>query len=237
MNLLGLVEERHKKFQAMLQKWFLSSDIHPSIAILSSSRMLLTSMYLASVKKALISYLSDDGTSFLDFLDKNEVGLLITTDRLQDMSGEELIQRALILQPTLRTILLIQDQPSSNLKGQNYKSPVIVANEDILTSAYPFQTALLAAIGNAAYRSQSAPEAINQQADQLTVKLSAIETQMLEYFAEGLTLGEIAVKTNHTASTMKTYSRNLLQKLGVNSRQKALIKALKIGAIKFRQNF
>ena len=237
MNLLELVQERNTRFQSTFQKWFLGSSIHPSIAILSSSRMLLTSLYAATAKKALITYLSDDGKSFLDFLAKNQVGLLITTDQLQDMLGEALIQRGLGMQPSLRTILLLQDQPSGNLKEQDYKSPIIVANEDLLTNTYPFQTALLAAIGNAAYRSPSAPAIKSQQIDSISIKLSAIETQMLEYFAEGLTLGEIAVKTHHTSSTIKTYSRNLLQKLGVNSRQKALMKAIQIGIIQTGRRF
>ena len=237
MNLLGLVQERSKKFQSTFQKWFLSSDIHPSIAVLSSSRMLLSSFYAGTAKKELITYLSDNGNSFLDYLGNNQVGLLITTDQLQDMQGEALIRRALSLQPSLRTILLIQDQPGIDLEAQNYKSPVIVIDKDMLTNTYPFRAALLAAIGNAAYRSQSAPEPKNKQLDSISIKLSAIETQMLEHFAEGLTLGEIAEKTHHTSSTIKTYSRNLLQKLGVNSRQQALMKALQIGAIKMKQKF
>jgi DNA-binding NarL/FixJ family response regulator len=235
MNLLGLVKERSTKFQSTFLKWFLSSDIHPSIAVLSSSRMLLSSFYTATAQKALITYLSDEGKSFLDFLDKTEVGLLITTDQLQDMQGEALIQRALIIQPSLRTILLLQDQPRINLMEEDYKSPVVVADKDLFTDSYTFSAALLAATGNAAYRSPSAPAVKNQQLDSNSIKLSGIETQMLEYFAEGLTLGEIAVKTHHTASTVKTYSRNLLQKLGVNNRQKALMKAVKIGAIKLKQ--
>jgi DNA-binding NarL/FixJ family response regulator len=237
MNLLGMVQERSTKFQSTFQKWFLSSDIHPSIAVLSSSRMLLSSFYAGTAKKELITFLSDSGNSFLDYLGNNQVGLLITTDQLQDMQGEALIQKALCLQPTLRTILVIQDQPRVNFQGLDYKSPVIVANIDMLTNAFPFRAALLAAIGNAAYRSQSVPEPKDKQLDSISIKLSTIETQMLEHFAEGLTLGEIAEKTHHTSSTIKTYSRNLLQKLGVNSRQKALMKALQIGAIKMKQKF
>jgi len=235
MNLLGLVQERSTKFQSTFRKWFPSSDIHPSIAVLSSSRMLLSSFYAGTAKKELITFLSDNGNSFLDYLGNNQVGLLITTDQLQDMQGEALIQRALSLQPALRTILLIQDQLKVNLEGLDYKSPVIVADIDMLTNAFPFRAALLAAIGNAAYRSQSVPEPKDKQLDSISIKLSAIETQMLEYFAEGLTLAEIAEKTHHTSSTIKTYSRNLLQKLGVNSRQKALMKAFQIGAIKMKQ--
>ena len=235
MNLLGLVQERSTKFQSTFRNWFLNSDTHPSIAVLSSSRMLLSSFYAGTAKKELITFLSDNGNSFLDYLGNNQVGLLITTDQLQDMQGEALIQRALSLQPALRTILLIQDQLKVNLQGLDYKSPVIVADIDMLTNAFPFRAALLAAIGNAAYRSQSVPEPKDKQLDSISIKLSAIETQMLEYFAEGLTLAEIAEKTHHTSSTIKTYSRNLLQKLGVNSRQKALMKAFQIGAIKMKQ--
>ena len=72
MNLLGLVQERSTKFQSTFQKWFLSSDIHPSIAFLSSSRMLLSSFYAGTAKKELITYLSDNGNSFLDYLGNNQ---------------------------------------------------------------------------------------------------------------------------------------------------------------------
>jgi DNA-binding CsgD family transcriptional regulator len=38
--------------------------------------------------------------------------------------------------------------------------------------------------------------------------------------AEELSLKEITLKTNHTQNTIKTYSKNLLQKHGINNRQK-----------------
>jgi DNA-binding NarL/FixJ family response regulator len=101
----------------------------------------------------------------------------------------------------------------------------------MLTDKYAFRAALLAAIGNARYRSESIPKESDQgeEEDQQSIILSELETKMLVYFAEGLSLKEITLKTNHTQNTIKTYSRNLLQKLGVNNRQKALLRAIQIG--------
>ena len=236
MNLLDLIKDRNKKFSGTFLSWFLSSDVHPSFAILAKSRVLLAASYAATIKKELIIYLSNEGKDFLSFLKTNHVGLVITTDQLSDMTGEEMIKQALKVQPKLRTMLLIEDNPSKLPIEEKYESPVIIAERDLLTEKYAFRAALLAAIGNACYRSDSVPRKSDRVKDENNIILSELEQKMLEYFAQGLTLQEITLKTNHTQSTIKTYSRNLLQKLGVNNRQKALLRAIQIGLLRPRNN-
>lgn len=112
--------------------------------------MLLSSFYSGTIRQKLITYPPDNGNSFLDYLDNNQAGLLITTDQPQGIEGEALIQRGLHMQPTLHTILPIKDQPSVNQQNPDFKIPIIVVDKDMLTNSYPFRAALLAAIGNAA---------------------------------------------------------------------------------------
>ena len=154
MNLLGLIKDRDKKFSGTFLRWFLSSDIHPNFAILAKSRVLLAASYAAAIKKELIVYLSNEGRDYLRFLETNQVGLMVVTDQLSDMTGEELIKQALKVQPRLRTILLIEDNPNVHPIGKHYKSPIIIAERDMLTDKYAFRAAVLAAIGNARYRSE-----------------------------------------------------------------------------------
>ncbi len=80
MNLLGLVQEPSKTFQNTFQKWFLSSGVHPSLSSPVQGCYFLPFIQGLSGKK-LITYPPDNGNSFLDYLDNNQAGLLITTDQ------------------------------------------------------------------------------------------------------------------------------------------------------------
>jgi len=59
--------------------------------------------------------------------------------------------------------------------------------------------------------------------------LSLREQQLLEAYALGLSNKETAERLGLTVRTLQTYSTNLLQKLGVNHRQKALHRAVSLG--------
>jgi DNA-binding NarL/FixJ family response regulator len=60
-------------------------------------------------------------------------------------------------------------------------------------------------------------------------QLSLREQQLLEAYALGLSNKETAEQLGLTVRTVQTYSTNLLQKLGVNNRQKALRRAISLG--------
>jgi DNA-binding NarL/FixJ family response regulator len=53
---------------------------------------------------------------------------------------------------------------------------------------------------------------------------------LLEAYALGLSNQETANRLGLSVRTVQTYSSNLLQKLGVNNRQKALLRAMSLGA-------
>lgn len=60
-------------------------------------------------------------------------------------------------------------------------------------------------------------------------QLSVRERQLLEAYALGLSNQETANRLGLSVRTVQTYSSNLLQRLGVNNRQKALLRAMSLG--------
>jgi DNA-binding NarL/FixJ family response regulator len=62
-----------------------------------------------------------------------------------------------------------------------------------------------------------------------TFPLTPRERQLLEAYALGLSNQETARRLGLSVRTMQTYSSNLLKKLGVNNRQKALRRAISLG--------
>jgi DNA-binding NarL/FixJ family response regulator len=130
----------------------------------------------------------------------------------------------------MASILFVEEDASLNATNQTYNSPVIVASQDMLREDQALRRAILCAIGGTTYRSPSI--SIGDVSDSIyAVKLSEHERKILEFYAAGLTINEMALRLPLSQSSVKTYSRNLLQKLGVGNRQKALIKALQLGLI------
>lgn len=62
----------------------------------------------------------------------------------------------------------------------------------------------------------------------LTVK----ETEILSWLAKGCSNGEISIKLNITVGTVKCHVNNLFGKMGVNSRNKVVAKAMELGLLK-----
>jgi ATP/maltotriose-dependent transcriptional regulator MalT len=95
-----------------------------------------------------------------------------------------------------------------------------------------FRTAFFAAIGRARYRTPSILPAQSKSNGVDHCDLSQTDRQLLELYAQGLTIREMSERLPFTYATTKTYCRNLLSKLGVNNRQKAIMRALEIGLLR-----
>ena len=75
-------------------------------------------------------------------------------------------------------------------------------------------------------------EELNQQpaiGEGNTFYLSLRDRQLLEAYALGLSNQETATRLGLSVRTVQTYSVNLLRRLGVNNRQKALRRAVGLG--------
>ena len=214
-----------EKFQASFRAWFLSSDLDKSIAIASSCKLTLSLLYGSIKRKDLVTFAATDGASFLEHLRLHRVGFLMVVEDLDDMSGDDLIQEALVVQPNLRSILLVESHVILRQPLKVYESDVVIATSDMLKADFVFRAGVLAAVGGARYRSPS----IASLPRGVGIELTATERKILEFYAAGLTLDEMTDRLPYTKNTVKTYSRNLMQKLGVGNRQKALSAAIALG--------
>ena len=68
---------------------------------------------------------------------------------------------------------------------------------------------------------------------ELIEPLSKREIEVLQLIAEGLTSREIAARLYLSPNTVNVHSRNIISKLGVNNRAKAVVKARTLGILPF----
>ncbi|MDH5231904.1 MAG: helix-turn-helix transcriptional regulator, partial [Gammaproteobacteria bacterium] len=67
--------------------------------------------------------------------------------------------------------------------------------------------------------------------EQKYVKLSSREKEILQWLYHGLTNEEVAKQLHISSNTVKNHIHNILNKLGVNNRSQALVKAMNSGVI------
>ena len=119
----------------------------------------------------------------------------------------------------------------------------IIAEKDTTLPENPVLQGLMALVSNATYRSPSIEALVANSASYSDiipdnrVILSLRDRQLLSGYLLGLTNKQMAERLDLSPRTIQTYSGNLLQKLGVKNRQKALIAALKIGFSRFEKWF
>ena len=111
----------------------------------------------------------------------------------------------------------------------------IVADEDIFLPVNPMLQALMAMVAGSTYRSPSiisylkcSEHAVDFPSPDRII-LSLRDHQLLEAYTLGLSNREVAEALNLSVRTVQTYSGNLLQRLGVNNRQKAIRRAIELG--------
>jgi DNA-binding NarL/FixJ family response regulator len=225
MSLRPFLGDNLERFQTLFRAWFLSSDVDKSIAIVSESRLLLSTIFGTFQRKDVVTFAGTGGAPFLEHLKSRRVGLLLVTEGLDDMSGDSLVEESVALQPDLRSVLLVESHILVREPLRVYKSDVVIASCDLLKPDYALRSGVLAALGGARYRSPS----IGSTPSGLGIKLSVTDRKILEFYAAGLTLEEMAERLPYTKNTVKTYSRNLMQKLGVGNRQKAISAAIALG--------
>jgi len=125
------------------------------------------------------------------------------------------------IQPSLRTILIIDHDYHTAAEAAQWRSPVIISSKNFFDGTGTCRIAQLAAIGNTTYRSKSIPVADTDSLENGCISLSERERQLLECYVLGLNNNEAAQRIRLSPLTCKTYSRNLLTKLRVNNRQMA----------------
>lgn len=234
MDIRQALEDEGIRGIAPLRKWYLASGLDTSVIMAMRSRLLLFHFWnlTGASRQKDIHGCFTTGAEALTKIQSRKMGMVLATESLEDMSGDEFLQQALGLQPDLATLLFVEDHDLPYQPKSGYRSNVIVATKDLCTAGIEFRTAFLAAIGRAAYRTPSILPAQSRSQGLEHVVLTETEHQLLELYAKGLTIKEISERLPYTYATTKTYCRNLLAKLGVNNRQKAFVRALEIGLLK-----
>jgi DNA-binding NarL/FixJ family response regulator len=93
----------------------------------------------------------------------------------------------------------------------------------------------MAMIAGTTYRSPSVTRYINEHSlpvEQISsrhISLSLRDQQLLEAYVLGMSNREVAERLNLSVRTVQTYSGQLLARLGVNNRQKALLRIAQLG--------
>jgi len=212
----------------------LSSGFVPSVVYAASSQNLIANLYrgMGRTKHHCLGACTT-GASAMELITAVKPAILAMADDLPDMALEELAVQARTIHPPLRTVAFITNL--DNL-SPSPSSPIIVSDQDLLIHAETITLMSMAVVTNTSYNSPKILLHFKEHNQKPlhpcggTFQLSVRERQLLEAYALGLSNQETANRLGLSVRTVQTYSSNLLQKLGVNNRQKALLRAMSLGA-------
>lgn len=156
----------------------------------------------------------DSGAALIKTADKSGADLVITEMNLGDADGVAIIQKLKRQNPSLRVMLLTQNEDSSQvLKAVDYNVDGIQLKNcslDELVTAIKIVSS-----GQKFY----APEVLKMIANRPPVEsqagLSAREVEIMQMLAEGLSAREIGERLLISSRTVETHKANIMRKLNV----------------------
>ena len=221
------------RFQSRFLLACLSSGFEPTVVYAAGTQSQLANWYRAmgmNRKDCLGG--STTGAGALELIARVRPSILAMVDDLPDMSLLRLARQAKKIHPQLRLIAFVS-RFDDVLTQQVI--PVLVADQDMLACPDVISLATMSVVTNTSYRSPSLLKGVSissqlpVEGEVATLELSLRERQLLEAYALGLSNRETAERLGLSVRTVQTYSVNLLQRLGVNNRQKALRRAISLG--------
>ena len=206
----------------------LSRGFDPSFIQVSKSNLLFAANYKAVKATKDFLGVAKSSAQAIDLLAEVKPGFVFIHERGEQLEFAELVQYISQSCPTIRSYILID-----SLKVlEDYKTidpDVIVADADIFLPNNPLAQGLMAMIASTTYRSPSVESYLNQISQPIDhsssrrIVLGLRDQQLLEAYVLGLSNREVAEQLNLSVRSVQTYSGQLLSRLGVNNRQKALI--------------
>lgn len=178
---------------------------------------------------------AESGESGLEILEQNSVDLIIMDLGLPGMDGIEATRKAKQMNSDVRVVILtshndVQEVLSSLKAGANaYCSKEINPNRltqvvaSVLDGASWFDPSIAHIVLEAASKVQEKEEVKSDKDYGLTAR----ETQILKLITEGYSNNEIANQLFVSINTTKAHVASILQKLEVDDRLQAALKALK----------
>jgi DNA-binding NarL/FixJ family response regulator len=199
------------------------------VAIAMKGRFLLRALCESISDRSLIGCAITHEQGCLDYLQREPYDLLLCTDHLESGNGFELTRRAKALYPDLKVVMLaLGDVIPAEYEHAPWLEAV-VAEADIVEDQRPLQAAVIAVMGHHSYRS---PSLRSGKLPYLSCpRLTPREYEVLDLLASGLSDREIASKLGVSDATARTYTKRLLQTLGVNNRLQAVLKGVRCGMV------
>ena len=227
------LEKALGSFQGRYLLACLSSGFEPTVVYAAGSQLQLTNLYRAmGANRGHCLGACTTGAAALEHLCSVKPNLLLMCDDLLDMTLGSLVEQAKKLQPAIRTIAIIS---RIDKFCDDIKSPIVVADQDLLVHAETVTLMAMAVATNTTYHSPTILRRFNKHNQKPAAPaegtnfLTRRERQLLEAYALGLSNQETAKQLCLSPRTVQTYSSELLQKLGANNRQKALLQAMRLG--------
>ena len=199
------------------------------VAIAMKGRFLLRALCESISDRRLIGCAITHEQGCLDYLQQEPYDLLLCTDHLESGNGFDLTRRAKELYPDLKVVMLaLGDVIPAEYEHAPWLEAV-VAEADIVDDQRPLQAAVIAVMGHHSYRS---PSLRSGKLPYLSCpRLTPREYEVLDLLASGLSDREIAQKLVVSDATARTYTKRLLQTLGVNNRLQAVLKGVRCGMV------
>ena len=172
-------------------------------------------------------------------LESQNYSLLICTQSLQSGTGIQLAKKTRALYPELPILFFLTIRMEALiLREADLYCNALIAEWDLDHQESPLQASLAALEhGKKPYRSPSIRallEAEDQESKPATEPLTPREQTVLQLILTGHSNQEIAESLILSPSTVKSYSRDVMRKLGVKNRQQAVLRAMELGFLDTR---
>jgi DNA-binding NarL/FixJ family response regulator len=212
----------------------LSREFDPSFIYVGKSNLEFALAYKAIKVIRDFRGAAKTSSQAIDLVGKVKPGFVFIHEKGDQLEYADLVQYISQSCSRTRSYILID-----SLKVlENYAkidSDVIVADADIFMPNNPLLQGLMAMVAGTTYRSPSVENYLkqislpNDQPSSSRIVLGLRDQQLLEAYILGLSNREVAEQLNLSVRSVQTYSGQLLARLGVNNRQKALMHIAKMG--------
>ena len=170
----------------------------------------------------------------IDLLAEVRPGFIFIHERTEEPQFADLVKYLSQL-PSTTKFFVLADSLALVKKYDTNNVDVFIADCDLFLPVNPLAQGCMAMIAGTAYRSPSVTRYINElslpveQISSRHISLNLRDQQLLEAYVLGLSNREVAERLNLSVRTVQTYSGQLLARLGVNNRQKALLRIAQLG--------